>query len=205
MGKNYWRETFGVKVRSEILSLLVKIFFFDPSGAMCRGDTLQSAECHLPALLLQSATPALRIRFGALRQWCVKFLPRISYPFWGSHTRKLRISLFARCATKWFFWPACDQNLEFGPFEVRPCVKFSKLLPGEISDLYASGPDSFPPGFFTPFWRATTRYYESVFLTTVRPNSAFDRHATKIYVLSFWPLCDQERPQKSATNGGLVT
>ncbi len=31
----------------------------------------------------------------------------------------------------------------------------------------------------------------------------FDRRATKICVRSFWPLCDQERPQKSATNGGL--
>ncbi len=45
----------------------------------------------------------------------------------------------------------------FGPFEVRPLVKFSKFLPGETSDLYANGPESFPPRFFTHFGRPTSR------------------------------------------------
>ncbi len=35
-------------------------------------------------------------------------------------------------------------------------------------DLYANGPKSFPPGFFTHFWRLTAKNYESVFLTVVR-------------------------------------
>ncbi len=77
---------------------------------MCRSGTLQSA---IPALWLQSATPAsaLRIRFGTLHQWCVKFLSRIFYLFWAPHCRKLRIGLFDLLATKWCFWPACYQNL----------------------------------------------------------------------------------------------
>ncbi len=65
----------------------------------------------IPAFWMQSATPALRIRFGTLCQWCVKFLPRIFYPFWAPHIRKLRIGPFDRRATKWCFWLACDQNL----------------------------------------------------------------------------------------------
>ncbi len=64
--------------------------------------------------------------------------------------------------------------------------------------------ESFSPGFFTPFWRAMAGNYESVFLTIMRPNGTFNRRATKIYVWSFWPLCDQERHQKSAINGGLI-
>ncbi len=88
----------------------------------------------------------------------------------------------------------------FGHVEVRPWVKFSTFGPGETLDLYAYGPKNFPPGIFIPFWRPTAGNYKSVFLTVVRPNGASDRCVTKIYVLSFWPLCDQERPQKSATN-----
>ncbi len=74
---------------------------------------------------LQSATPAHRtrwvktenydqaivFRFGTLRQWCVKFLPRIFYPFWPLHSRKFRFGRFDHGATKWCFRPACDQNL----------------------------------------------------------------------------------------------
>ncbi len=47
------------------------------------------------------------------------------------------------------------------------------------------GPESFPPGFFTSFWRLMAGNYESVFLTVMRPNGAFDQRATKIYVWSF--------------------
>ncbi len=52
--RDHWRK--GLKRNT----LMVKIFYFDPSGTMCRGGTLQSA---IPALWLQSATPALRIRY----------------------------------------------------------------------------------------------------------------------------------------------
>ncbi len=80
------------------------------------------------------------------------------------------------------FWLSCNQMVSltgvrpksgFGHLEVRPWVKFSKFLPGETSELYTNGPESFRPGFFTPFWRATDRNYESAFLTVVRPNGTF--------------------------------
>ncbi len=99
MGKKFWRETFGVRSEAKY-SFLVKIFYSDPSGTMCRSGTLQSV---IYALWLQSATPALWIRFGTLRQWCVKFLPGIFYLFWAPHSRKLRIGLFDCHATKWCF------------------------------------------------------------------------------------------------------
>ncbi len=155
--------------------------------AFCR---VQSA---IPALWLPSAIPALWIRFGTLHQCCINFLSRIFYPFWAPHSRKLRIGLFHHCATKtwvWSFWGATGLNFQNFDLERTP-------------HLYANGPGSFPPGFFTPFWRPMAGNYESIFLTIVQPNGAFDRHTTKIYVRSFWPLCDQERPQKSATNSGL--
>ncbi len=88
MGKKSRRETIGVKVRSEskfsILTHLVRC---------ARVATLQSAQCH-------RATSVFRIRCGTLRHWCIKFLPRIFYPFWSPHNRKLRIGLFDRRATK---------------------------------------------------------------------------------------------------------
>ncbi len=74
----------------------------------------------------------------------------------------------------------------FGPFVVRPWVKFSKFWPEKTSDLYVNGHESFPPEFFTHFGRPTTENYESVFLTVVPPNSAFDRRATKTWIRSFW-------------------
>ncbi len=133
---------------------------------MCRGGTLQSA------------IPALPVRFGTLRQWCVNSLARIFYPFWSPRNRKLRIGLFDRRATKWCFWPSCDQNLGL-VILMRDWVKFSKFRPWETLDLYANDPESFPLGIFIPFWRPMARNYESVF---------FDRCATE---WCFWPACDQ--------------
>ncbi len=109
----------------------------------------------IPALWLQRATPALRIRFGTLRLWCVKFLARIFYSFWAPHSRKLRIGLFDRRATK------------FG--------QLSKFFPwGEYfaPELDASGSGSFTPGFFTHFGRPTGKNFDSVVLTKVRPNGS---------------------------------
>ncbi len=94
----------------------------------------------------------------------------------------------------------------FGPFEVRSWVKFSKFLPGEPSDLYANGPESFPQGLFTHFRSRTVENYESVFLTVVQTNGALtgvrpkpgfgplDRCATIFLSRYFWPI--------DATNGG---
>ncbi len=41
----------------------------------CAGVALYTLQSAIPALWLQSATLALRIRFGTLRQWCDKFPP----------------------------------------------------------------------------------------------------------------------------------
>ncbi len=54
-----------------------------------------------------------------------------------------------------------------------------KILPGETSDLYTNGPESFLPKFFTNFGRPMAENYESIFLTVVRPNGAFDLRATR--------------------------
>ncbi len=75
---------------------------------------------------VQSATSTLRIRFRTLRQWCVKFLPRIFYPFWARHSRKLRIGLFDRRATKWYFGPACDHL--FDRCATREGLKSPRLM-----------------------------------------------------------------------------
>ncbi len=91
---------------------------------------------------------------------------------------------FARRATKtwvWSFWGA------------------TTCQPGETLGLYANGPESFPAGLFIHFGLSTAKNYKLVFLTIVRPNGpltgmqpngAFDRHATKTWVQSFWLLCD---------------
>ncbi len=81
-------------------------------------------------------------------------------------------------------------KFEFGIFVVRLWVKFSKFRSVETSDLYANGPESFPPGFFTYLGRPTAKNYESVFLTVVRPNGAFERRTTKTRIRSFCPSCD---------------
>ncbi len=160
--------------------------------------TLQSAipAHHTRWVKIENSDHERIFRFGPLRQWS---LSRIFYSFWAPHGRKLRIGLFDRHMTNWCFWLACDQNLS----SVLLRCDGSKFWPGETSYLYANGPESFPPGFFTHFGCSRAENYESVFLTVVRPNGAFDWRATRIYVRSFWPLCDQERPPKSGPNGGL--
>ncbi len=105
----------------------------------------------------------------------------------------------------WSLWTPCDQMVlltgvwpkpEFGPLEVRPWIKFLKFCHGETSDLYASGPKSFPPTFFTHFGPLGQK------LRIV----LFDRRATKWFI---WPLCDYFPISllltDGATNGGLIT
>ncbi len=166
---------------------------------MCRVGTLQSAECHPCTLVVEfhhGTSDSLR-NFAPVAR---KVSPHDFLPVLGAPWPKI---------SNRSFWSLCDQMVlligvrpkpGFSHFEVRPWVKFLKFWPEETSDLYSNGPESFPPGFFTPFWRPTAGNYELVFLTIVRPNGTFDRRATKIYVRSFWPLCDQERLQKSVTN-----
>ncbi len=48
----------------------------------CAGVALCTLPSAILALWLQSATPALRIRFGTLRQWCLSFSPGFFTPFW---------------------------------------------------------------------------------------------------------------------------
>ncbi len=139
-------------------------------------------------------------RFGTLCRWCVKFLPRIFYPFWEPHRRKLRIGLFDRRATKWCFWLACDQNLDSVFLWWNYGSNFSKFWPVETLDLYANGPESFPPGFLTyfGFWAPHGQKFQI---------DLFDRRATKTRVWSFCPLCNyfpiSVLLTNCATNGGL--
>ncbi len=133
---------------------------------MCRGGTLQSA------------TRVLRICFGTSRQWCVKFLPRIFYPFWVPHGQKLQIGLFDRCATKWCFWLACDQNLgsvilrcdhesNFWNFDLKRLRTFTPMVPKvSLQDFLL---------FLAPYGRKLRI-------------GLFDRCATK---WCFWPSYDQ--------------
>ncbi len=88
--------------------------------ALCR---VQSA---ILAFWLQSATSALRFRFGTLRQLCVKFLPRIFYPFCALHDRKLRIVFLTSVRPN----GASDRRATktwVRPFDVRSWVEFSKF------------------------------------------------------------------------------
>ncbi len=49
-------------------------------------------------------------RSGTWRQWSRKYHLWKFHPFWPPCGRKLRIGLFDRRASKWWFWRSCDQN-----------------------------------------------------------------------------------------------
>ncbi len=76
---------------------------------------------------------------------------------------------------------------------------------GQIFEIltyrYFDGPESFPPEFFTYFGHPTAENYESVFLTVVRLNDAFDQCATKTGVRSFCSSCDYFPISLLLTNG----
>ncbi len=97
-----------------------------------------------------------------------------------------------------FFWPSCDQMVlltsvrpksMFGPFEVRPQVKRSKFWPGETSDLYANGVESFPPGFFTHFGRPTAKNYSFVLSTLKRVKNCREKLKPPLMQSSLQPEC----------------
>ncbi len=63
-----------------------------------------------------------------------------------------------------YFWRRGDQM-----------GQISKFFPWRVyfgPELNASGPKSFPPGFFTHFGRPTAKNFDSVFLTELRPNGS---------------------------------
>ncbi len=80
-------------------------------------------------------------RFGNLRHWCVKFLPRIFYPFWTSLGQKFRFGLFDRGAT------GC---VKFENFNLERVFRFGTLR---------SGPERFLQEFLPilgALWRKIT-------------------------------------------------
>ncbi len=144
---------------------------------MCHRGTPQSAECH-PGTSdsLRNFTPVVR-----------KVSPQNFLPFWEPTAENYELvfltvvrpnGTFDQFATKtWVrsFWGATMSQI------------FVTLTWRDFKP-FANGPENFPPGFFTSFWRPTTGNYESVFLTGVWPNGAFDRHTTK---WCFWSAYDQ--------------
>ncbi len=175
---------------------------------MCHGGTLQSTECH-PCTLVAECRPGTSDSLRNFMSVVCKVSSQDFLPFLGAPRPKI---------SNRSFWSACDQMVlltgvwpkpGFGPFVMRLWVKFSKFWPGETSNLYTNSLESFPPRFFTYFGRPTTKNYESVFLTIVRPAGAFDQRATKTRVRSFWPSCNyfpiSVLLTNGATNGGLKT
>ncbi len=181
MGKKSSRKTIGVKVRSEILSPGQNFLFWH---ILCDVTAWHSAECH-PCTLVAECHPGTS---DSLRNF-TSMVPKVSLQDFLPILGVARPKIMNRS-----FWLSCDQMVllngvrpkpGFGPFEVRPWIKFSKFWPGETSDLYANGPKSFLPGFFT----------------------YFRRPMAKITDRSFWPLCDQNlclvfltivRPEKAS-------
>ncbi len=148
---------------------------------MCRGGTLQSART-IPALWLQSATSALRIHFGTLRQWCVKFLPRDFLPILDAPQPKIMNRSYNCRATKWCFWPVCDQNLgsvflrcdhesNFWNFDLERLWSFTPMAPKvSFQDFLPLFGGPRPEIMNRSFWPACD---QMVLLTGVRPKSMF--------------------------------
>ncbi len=107
-------------------SLLVKIFYFDISGAMCRGGTLQSAKCHPYTLVAEYRTGtsfSLRNLMPVVREVSPQdFLPVMGAP-WPKITNRVFLTVvrsngaFDRRATKTWVRPS----------EMLLWVKFSKF------------------------------------------------------------------------------
>ncbi len=92
------------------------------------------------------------------------------YSIWAPHGRKLRNGLFDRNATKWYFWPACDQNLD--------------------SVLLRSNHGSNSQNFDRERLRTLTPMVPKVSLHDLLPILAAPRPKI-ISIRSFWPRCDQ--------------
>ncbi len=168
---------------------------------MCRSCTLQSAECHPCTLVAEchsGTSDSLRNFTPVVRQVFLQdFLPVL-----GARTAENYESVFLtgmrpdgafdRRATKtWVrsFWGATMSQI-FKNFYQERFRTFTPIVP-----------KVFFQDFFTPFWCAMAGNYESVFLTVVWPNGAFDRCATKTWVRLFWPSCDYFPVSVLLTNG----
>ncbi len=83
---------------------------------------------------------------------------------------------FERRTTK--IWPRSFWDATMGQmFKILTCRDFWPLRQRS---------QKFPSKIFYSFWASTAENYESVFLTSVRPNGAFDQRATKMWVRSSW-------------------
>ncbi len=164
-GKKSWRETISVKVRSEIL-FPGQNFLFLTHLVRCAVVALCRVQSAIPALWLQSATPAFRIRFGTFRQWCVEFLPR-TFTHFGRPTVENYESVLGLVILR------CDHESNFRNFDLerlRTCTPMVRKFPYRI---------------FYPFFASHDRKLRIGFLSGVRPNGTFNRRAIKIYVQSF--------------------
>ncbi len=110
MGEKSWRETIGVKVRSEILSP-GQNFPFRPIWYDV--PAWWPSECPAPSLHFCFTVPLRHFWFVS------EFYPRIFYPFWAPQQPKI---------TNRSFWLSCDQTVlltgvrpkpEFSPFDRR--------------------------------------------------------------------------------------
>ncbi len=160
MVKKSLRETIGVKLRSEILSP-GKNFIFWPNwcDVQCHPCTLV-AECH-PGTSdsLWNFTPVVR-----------KVSPQDFLPVLGALRPKIT-NLSDRCATKWCFWSACDQNLGS---VILWCYCGSNFRNFDLERLRT----------FTPMVPKVSLQNFLLILGAPRP---------KITIRSFWPACDQNQ------------
>ncbi len=153
-------------------SLLVKIFYFDPSGAMC-----QSGPCTLVAECLPGTSDSLWNFTPLVR----KVSPQDFLPILGAPRPKI---------SNRFFWPACDQMVlltdvrpkpGFGPFVVRLQVTFSKFWLLENFGPLRQWSRKFSSGIFYLFWAPHGQKLRI---------GLFNRRETK---WCFWPACDQNQ------------
>ncbi len=192
--KKSWRETIGVKVRSEILSpgqnFLFWPIWYDVPGTLDSFPNLTpvvrkiSPQNFLPVLV--SLRPKVPIRTfwptcdqnlrsrGVTR--FVKFLnffpgENIRYRNFTTVNPKVSLQDFLLILavlptkiTNRSFSPRCDQMGRI--FKIFTWREYVDL------ELEASGPESFPPGFFIYFGRTTGKNFDSVFLIKVRPNGS---------------------------------
>ncbi len=140
---------------------------------------------------LWNFTPAVHMRKDSPQDFVpLLAAPQPKIPIWLLTVVRPN-GAFDQCATKtWVrsFWGAT-------------MVQISKIFSWRAFRPLRNGPESFPPRFFTHFGGLTAKNYESVFLTGMRPNGAFDRRATKSWVWSFWPSCDYFPLLVLLTNG----
>ncbi len=188
---------------------------------MCRGGTLQSAECHLCFLVaechpgtsfsLRNFTPVVR-KVSLQDFLLVLGAPRAKITNW---------SFWPACDQIRYFWPACDQNLG-SAFWAATMGHIFKILPWRDFGPLRQWSRKFPFTIYHPFWPSYGRKFwfglfdqgatkwvkfpnfspgESILdrnLTPVVPKVSLQNFLLilttlppKILIRSFWPKCDQ--------------